>query len=163
MSTKLLNHRLSSLIIFVKRSVLIQSDFDLANQMKSLNDNKQYKKALDLFDKHKKNELETFSSFIITQALKACAHIGDLQRGATIHHLISSRIKDDMYILASLIYLYSKFQPEFFVLFCFSSTVQSGDVTRAQSLFDTTTKKTLPMYGAMMKGNNYYISFLKLI
>ncbi|CAM4794541.1 unnamed protein product [Rotaria magnacalcarata] len=131
-----LNHRLSSLIIFVKRSVAIQSNFDLGKQMKLLNDNKQFKKSLELFDKHKKNNIETFSSLIITQALKACAHLEDFQRAETIYHLISSRIKDDLYILASLIHLY----------------MQCGDVARAESLFDTATTKTLSMYGAMMKG-----------
>ncbi|CAF1287743.1 unnamed protein product [Rotaria magnacalcarata] len=136
MSTRCLNHRLSSLIIFVKRSVAIQSNFDLGKQMKLLNDNKQFKKSLELFDKHKKNNIETFSSLIITQALKACAHLEDFQRAETIYHLISSRIKDDLYILASLIHLY----------------MQCGDVARAESLFDTATTKTLSMYGAMMKG-----------
>ncbi|CAF4894275.1 unnamed protein product, partial [Rotaria magnacalcarata] len=29
---------------------------------------------------------------------------------------------------------------------------QCGDINRAQLLFETSTKKTLPMYGAMMKG-----------
>ena len=114
MSTKLVNHRLSFLIVFLKRSVNIQSNFDLGKEMKLLNDNKQFKKALELFDKQKKNNIETFSSLTITQALKACAQLEDLQRGSTIHHLISSRIKDDSYILASLIHLYSKSKEEFF-------------------------------------------------
>jgi len=110
MSAKLLNHRLSLLTLFLKRSAIIRSDFDLGSQMKLLNDNKQFKKALELFDKYKKDNIETSSSWIITQALKACAHLEDLQRGSTIHHLISSRIKDDFYISASLIHLYSKFK-----------------------------------------------------
>jgi len=109
MSIKLLNHHLPSLLFFAKRSVIIQSDLDLGMKMKSLNDNKQFKKALELFDKHKKNNTETFSSLIITQALKACASLRDLRRGSTIHRLISSHIKDDFYISASLIHLYSKF------------------------------------------------------
>jgi len=117
MSVKLLNHRLSFLPLFLKRSVIIRSDFDLGSQMKLLNDNKQFKKALELFDKYKKDNIETSSSLIITQALKACAHLEDLQRGSTIHHLISSRIKDDFYISASLIHLYSKFKEEIFSLF----------------------------------------------
>jgi len=36
--------------------------------------------------------------------------------------------------------------------------VQCGDVTTAQSLFNKSAKKTLSMFGAMMKGNNSYIS-----
>jgi hypothetical protein len=119
MLTKVVNYRLSSLIILVKRSIIIQPNFDLGKEMKLINDNKQFEKALELFDKHKKNNIETFSSLIITQALKACTQIGDLQRGSIIHHLVSSRIKDDHYILASLIHLYSKFVEEIFFLILF--------------------------------------------
>jgi hypothetical protein len=35
--------------------------------------------------------------------------------------------------------------------------MKCGDITSAQTLFDTSTKKTLPMYGVMMKGNNCYV------
>jgi hypothetical protein len=117
MLNKLLKHRLSSLIVFIKRSMIIPSDFELGNKMKLLNDNKQFKKTLELFNKHKEKNIETCSSLIITQALKACAQTDDLQRGSTIHNLISSRIKDDPYLLVSLIHLYSKSQIELFVLF----------------------------------------------
>lgn len=110
MLAKLLNNRLFTAIVFVKRSIVIQSDFDLGNKMKVLNDNKQYKKALELFDQHKKNNMEISSSMIITQALKACTYLGDLQRGSNIHHLLSLNFKDDSYISASLIHFYSTSQ-----------------------------------------------------
>lgn len=118
MSIKLLNRRLSAVLVFSKRIIIIQSDIDLGKQMKVLNDNKQFKKALELFDKQKENNTEIFSSLIITQALKACAHLKDLQYGKMIHRLISScTIKDDFFISASLIHLYSKFLEEFLSLF----------------------------------------------
>jgi hypothetical protein len=110
MSNKLLNHRLLSLMHLAKRSLIIKSNSNLAYEMKLLNDNKQFKKTIQLFDKQNKNKIETFSSFIITQALKACAHLKDRQYGKIIHHSVSSRIKHDLYISASLIHLYSKFQ-----------------------------------------------------
>ncbi|CAF0779868.1 unnamed protein product [Adineta steineri] len=44
---------------------------------------------------------------MITQALKAFAHLGDLQRGINMHHTISSRINNDSYIFASLIHFYN--------------------------------------------------------
>jgi hypothetical protein len=109
MLNKLLNHGMMSRIIFVKRPVTMQSNLDLGNQMKLLNDKRQFKKTLELFNKHEEKNIEKCSSLIITQALKACAQIGDLQRGETIHHLILSRLKNDFYILASLIHLYSTF------------------------------------------------------
>ncbi|CAF4273905.1 unnamed protein product, partial [Adineta steineri] len=45
---------------------------------------------------------------MITQALKAFAHLGDLRRGINMHHTISSRINNDSYIFASLIHFYIK-------------------------------------------------------
>ncbi|CAF3518869.1 unnamed protein product [Adineta steineri] len=136
MSNQLLNHRLAFLITFIRRSMIIRSDYDLGVKMKLLNDNKQFEKALLLFDKHKKTELQSFSSLMITQALKASAHLRDLQRGTSIHYLISSRINNDSYILASLIHFY----------------INCGNMKTAQSLFDTAAKKSLSMYAAMMKG-----------
>jgi hypothetical protein len=117
MLNKLLNYRLASLIVIVKRSINVQSNFDLGSKMKLLNDKKQFEEALKLFNKYKEKNIETFSSLIITQALKACAQINDLQLGSAIHSLISSRIKNDPYILASLINLYSKFNRKLFLLF----------------------------------------------
>ncbi|CAF1145535.1 unnamed protein product [Adineta steineri] len=137
MLTKILKYYSSSLVVSIKRSVTIQSNSHLSTQMKLLNDNKQFKKALALFDKHTKNNAEIFSSSIITQALKACTHLRDLERGKTIHrHLISSRTKNDLYTTTSLIHLY----------------MQCNDIQSAQLLFDTTTTKNVTIYGAMMKG-----------
>jgi hypothetical protein len=116
---KLLNHRLSFPITSATRSIIIQSDFDLASQMKLLNNEKQFTKALELFDKYKKNNIKSSSSFVITQALKACAHIEDLERGSIIHQHILSRIKNDSYISATLIYLYSKFKQNILFYFIF--------------------------------------------
>jgi hypothetical protein len=110
MSNKLLNHRLLSLVHFVKPSTIIKSNSNLAYEMKLLNDNKQFKKTIQLFDKQNKNKIETLSSFVITQALKACAHLKDLHYGKIIHNSLSSHMKEDSYISASLIHLYSKFQ-----------------------------------------------------
>jgi hypothetical protein len=39
--------------------------------MKILNDNKQFEKALKLFDTYKEKDIRTKSSFFITQALRA--------------------------------------------------------------------------------------------
>ncbi|CAF1339290.1 unnamed protein product [Rotaria magnacalcarata] len=136
MITKILNYRLTSMIVFVNRSIIIKSKFELGIQMKQMNDNKQYEKTLKLFDQHKNTNIDMFSSLTITQILKACAHLGDLQRGLMIYSLISSRMEDDSYISASSIHLF----------------MECGDVASAQSLFDKTTKKTFGIYGAMMKG-----------
>ncbi|CAF3141046.1 unnamed protein product [Rotaria socialis] len=129
-------HSAISLIIVARRSIKIESELNLVNQMKLMDDKKQFNKALELFDKHKDKSIDRSSNMILTQILKACAGIGDLQRGSTIHRLVSSRLENDSYLLASLIHLY----------------MQCGEVAQAQSLFDVSTKKTLSIYGAMMKG-----------
>ncbi|CAF3202321.1 unnamed protein product [Rotaria socialis] len=107
MPIKFINYRVTSMKVFIKSSSTVQSKFDLGNEMKSFNDKKQFKKALDLFDKHTKNNIEMHSSLVITQALKACTHIKDVQRGSDIHRLISSRTQHDFHILASLLHFYS--------------------------------------------------------
>ncbi|CAM4958738.1 unnamed protein product [Rotaria socialis] len=122
--------------MFIKRSMIIGSELDLVAKMKFFNDEKQFKKTLQLFDKHQEQNIETCSNSIIIQALKACTQLRDLKRGSLIHHRISSQIKNDSSILFSLIQLY----------------MQCGDVTNAQSLFDTIIKKSLSIYGIMMKG-----------
>jgi hypothetical protein len=140
MLNKLLNSRPTSFIIFLRQAATIQSNLNLGHEMKLLND-KNNLKTLELFDKYKENNIETFFSFIITQALKACSQIGDLRRGENIHRLISSHMKNDSYVLVSLIHLYSKFKQRNLSYF-FIIKVQCGDVTYAQSLFNTSKIKS---------------------
>ncbi|CAF1227763.1 unnamed protein product [Rotaria sordida] len=108
MFNTLLYYRSTSRLIAIKRFVVHQSDGDVGTKIKLFNDKKQFKKTLELFDKYKENDIKNLSSFIITQALKACAQVRDLQRGMIIHRLISSRIKTDCYISTSLIHLYRR-------------------------------------------------------
>lgn len=107
-STKLLEFYVRSLKIFIKYSSNIPYKFDLGNQMKSLNDKKQFRNAIEVFDKHMKSNSKAYPSLVITQALKACANIKDYQRGLQIHQLIASRVEQDIHILTSLIHFYSK-------------------------------------------------------
>ena len=87
--------------------MIIRQEVDLGVEMKSLNDKKQFSKTLELFDKHKDINMEMFSTFTIVQTLKACANLRDIQRGSTIHHLLPSHVKDNLYVHTSLINLYS--------------------------------------------------------
>ncbi len=59
MLIKFLNHRLTSLIAFSKCSATFQPAFDLANQMELLNDKREFKKVLQLFDEYRENNTET--------------------------------------------------------------------------------------------------------
>ena len=108
MLNKILKKTSLFLICHVKRSIDIQRNNHLGYQMKLLNDQKRYKETLKLFDRYTTQDIQPLSSLIFTQALKACSQLGDAQRGLNIDHLIPSHLKDDTYILSSLIHLYSK-------------------------------------------------------
>ena len=77
--------------------------------MKRLNDNRQHEKALALFDTHEKTNKVKLSEAVVTQVLKACAKLGDVQRGSRIYKAVASRIEGDSYTLTSLIHLFSEF------------------------------------------------------
>lgn len=110
MFSRLSNDRLRYLIAGMPRWRSIQSNINLDEQMKKLNDQKQYEKCLDLFDKYQQiNKNKPFSSLSVTQALKACTRIGDFQRGLTIASILPSRLKNDPTIITSFIHFYSKF------------------------------------------------------
>lgn len=107
MLTRLIEHRFTYFMFNLKCSLASQSSVNLGKQMKILNDKKQFEKTLILFDSYKEKNFEQDSGLIFTQALKACTQIGDLKRGLNIYHQISPSIKNDNYILTSLIHLYS--------------------------------------------------------
>src|SRR5271163_340198 len=100
-------------------------------------------KAIDLF-----NEIKNPNEVIIVLLFNACAQL-ETQEALNLVKKVLSQIPKSFhsndYLLTSLI----------------DALMKCGDVNYAQSLFDTSTKKTLEMYGAMMKGNNYYI-FLRI-
>ncbi|CAF3506660.1 unnamed protein product [Rotaria sp. Silwood1] len=104
--------------------------------MKNLNDRKEYRKALDLFYEYEHKNKEMISDVVINQALKSFTNIKDFQGGLHIFKKYSSRIENNNYIIASLIHLY----------------MQSGDINRAEQIYNRSKTKTMGIYGAMMKG-----------
>ncbi|CAF0865251.1 unnamed protein product [Adineta ricciae] len=124
---------------FIKRSISIQNkEWNLVTQMKLMNNNKQFKKALRLFDEQTSDDknMKKISSLVFTQVLKSCAGLPDFQRGITIHRIVSNRLDKDSYLLTSLIHFY----------------MQCNQVTKAEELFRMSKEKTLPMFGSLMKG-----------
>ena len=111
MSSRSINDQCRALLWLVRRSITFLSDVDLGRRMKSLNDMQQYDKALHLIEKYNGHNLKQLSSMVITQALKACSRTGNLQYGSHVHHLVSSRLNNDPYIVSSLIHLYSRLIP----------------------------------------------------
>lgn len=78
---------------------------DLGNQMKRLNDDRQFQKVITLYDSHIDQHQNTL---VANQALKACIELGDLNRGIQIHQNLSSFSINNSFIQISLIRLYSK-------------------------------------------------------
>lgn len=110
MSNKLLNNHLTVMMIFMKRSLHVQPNFNLAVEMKLLNDQNRFKEALKLFDKHQQKSDRISSGLIIVQVLKACTRTNDFQRGLTIYNTTSSEVKNNLSVKTSLMNLYSMFQ-----------------------------------------------------
>ncbi len=86
---------------------MIRSFSNLSIEMKKLNDNKQYKQALDLFHEYEQKNSGMLSDSAINQALKSSTNIKDFQGGLDIYYRYSSHIEKKSSILASLIHLYS--------------------------------------------------------
>lgn len=88
----------------VAQNVLFQSTDSLGVHMKQLNDAKNFKEALSLFDSRKSSNTSDLS---INQALKACIHLGNFQHGLAIHKSLTSRSLKCRHIQMSLVQLHS--------------------------------------------------------
>ena len=152
MWTRPINYGVPPLMTSIIRSATIRYISNLGDRLKTLNDSKQFQQALQLFHQHQKNKNEILSSLTITQALKACTHLKDIRSGKAIHDLVSSRTKNDQYIVTSLIHMYSEFHQSIYYRMFSLHIVQCGDIRSAETLFDDTKIKDPSMYGAMMKG-----------
>jgi hypothetical protein len=95
-----------SILINVIRKVTNSTRINIETEMKKLNDEKEFLKAIALFDKHKQQEIPTDRSFV--QALKACTRLGDVKRGVNIHKELSNHSLNNIYIQSALIHFYSK-------------------------------------------------------
>ncbi|CAF1495358.1 unnamed protein product, partial [Adineta ricciae] len=111
-------------------------NIDPGQQMKILNDKKQFKQTIELFERETKKNKEQLSSFIIDQALKACVQVHDFRRGKDIHQLVQHRLSADSSLVKSLIHFY----------------MQCHDMSTAESLFHMSTNKTVYICSVMMKG-----------
>ncbi|CAF5075778.1 unnamed protein product, partial [Rotaria sp. Silwood1] len=104
--TLLINNHLKLIRIVGNCLSTNRSNINLGDQMKILNDTKQFESALELFNKYKDKNLDKCSNWIIIQALRACTNLRDIEHGSIIHNLISSRLKYDSYVLPAIIHFY---------------------------------------------------------
>lgn len=105
-SAFLLRHAQLQGTAFVRTITTNATHAVLAVKMKHLNDSKDFGAVLTLFDRC--NDQEKRLSRVVVQALKACAQLGDLERGKAIHKTLVDTSLADSYIQAVLIQLYSK-------------------------------------------------------
>ena len=115
MMNRWVNERFRSALVLVVRQLSSRCNLHLGDQMKVLNENKQFAEVIHLFNEYRTNDTNVLSNMIIMQALKASTHLGDLQHGIAIHQLISTRVQHDSYFAASLIHLYSEFSSVHFM------------------------------------------------
>ncbi|CAF0992679.1 unnamed protein product [Adineta steineri] len=95
-------------------------------------DNKQYKEALNLFDKQSKSPRDV----IIYMGIKACIHLKEYQRIIEIEQKLSPAALNNPYIQTILIQFY----------------MQNHDIKNAYRLFSIINNKSNHMYATMFKG-----------
>ncbi|CAF1390815.1 unnamed protein product [Adineta ricciae] len=101
-------------------------------RMKKLIDSKQFRHALDIFDK----QSHAADDFALNMALKACSNLPDYRRGLEIVRQLSPKSLNNPFIQTSLIHFYMK----------------SGDLKSAIGLFNSIPVKTNPFYTTLFKG-----------
>ncbi|CAF4838862.1 unnamed protein product [Rotaria sp. Silwood1] len=104
----------------------------LNSTMKILIDSKQYKKALDLFNK----QSQISTNFTINMAIKACTKLRDYQTGFKILEEFSSKSRNDPYIQTSSIHFYMQFHK----------------IDHAHNLFLKAINKSDALYAVMFQG-----------
>lgn len=95
---------------FIVRTSTSKSSISTAeNQMKMMIAKRKFHEVIDLFDSYTQKHFQVTSSILVTHVLKAYTQLGDRQRGLQLHKTISSSLKQDPYVLSSLIHFYSEF------------------------------------------------------
>ncbi len=98
---------MNSFIRFCSRR--LQSTFiDYGSQMKKLNDNRQFKEAIELYENQIKKQNKRISTLSVNQALKACIELDDIKRAKEISQNLSLSMTNNSFILANIIRLHSK-------------------------------------------------------
>ena len=86
--------------------VIRHSSTKLYAQMKKLIDSKQFRHALDIFDK----QSHIADHLALNMALKACSNLQDYQRGLEIVRQLSPKSLNNPFIQTSLVHLYSEYK-----------------------------------------------------
>ncbi len=96
----------SNLFIIYRRLLSTSIKFDV--QMKQFNDQKQYQKSIDLFEKFlQEKTLSNISPVAIGQAIRALTELKQYQRAIEIEQNLSPNLIEDVFIRYRCIRLYS--------------------------------------------------------
>ena len=152
MLRNLLNYPINAINSGKNRSLTIRSSWYLGDAMKKFNDNKEYEKALQLFDEHKEKDLLKISKFHLTQALISSVGIRDLNRALAIDQMLPLKLKKDGYIVASLIQVASNWKACSSIDLLLLTTVICDNIDLDESFFQRAKKKDPVIYWTMMKG-----------
>jgi hypothetical protein len=96
----------SNLFIIYRRLLSTSIKFDV--QMKQFNDQKQYQKSIDLFEKFlKEKTLSNISPLAISQVIRALTELKQYQRAIEIEQNLSPNLIEDVFIRYRCIRLYS--------------------------------------------------------
>ena len=90
---------------------LRSSSTELYAQMKKLIDSKQFRHALDIFNK----QSHVADDLALNMALKACSNLQDYRRGLEIVRQLSPKSLNNPFIQTSLLHFYSEYKQ---TLFC---------------------------------------------
>ncbi len=98
---------MNSFIRFLSRRLLSTSS-NLGAEIKQLNDNGEFQKAIDLYEDQIKKQNKQNNGFVVSQALKACLELDDIKRAKDILKNLSSIVASNHYIQTNIIRLHSK-------------------------------------------------------
>lgn len=101
-----------SISVVLTRSFTVLNHFNVENQIKSFNDQKNYLAALTLFDRYKNEQRPT--DRMIVQALKACTKLKNVERGRSIHEKLPPATLLNEFIQSTLINFYSQSKSSIF-------------------------------------------------
>ncbi|CAF1310395.1 unnamed protein product [Adineta steineri] len=130
----LIIYRQTNRLCFMYSSSSSSSSIQLGSTMKKLIDSKEYKKVLNLYDKH----CEMCTDFAIDMTIKACIQLNDYERIKNIEKNLSTKSFNSSFIQTSLIQFH----------------FQNGDIDKVLNISSRIANKSNYLYTIIFKGLN---------
>ena len=106
---RILSPNYLNILLLIKVDVrrLVSTITDPGFRIKNYNDQRQYKKALALFESLSKEE--KFTPIVINQTLRSYIEVSNFTKAKDLHRQLSSYLLNNQFIRTTLIRLYSQF------------------------------------------------------